>query len=180
MNSYKSLGLVWWKQSKEILDDISKNDGKLCTVRCPKYNCFLKELPRVSSINMNGIVKSNQGATQPHKSVIGDGLSKETADMIEKAIGVKVFSTEQETAFVPPKAPKVVEEAYPQDEIISPASNLPAVKDINDVAVTTLYSQREKRKSPKTSIEIIAVPHQVHPILGTMRVIKFQKEIITR
>ena len=178
MNSYKSLGLVWWKQSKDILDDISKNHGKLCTVRCPKFNCFLKELPRVSSINMNGIINPNQGAVQPHKSVIGDGLSKETADLIEKAIGVKVFSTEQETAFVPPKAPKVVEEAYPQDEIISPAINLPVVKDITDVAVTTLYSPREKRKSHKNNVEIVAVPHHVHPTLGTTRVMILLLEII--
>jgi hypothetical protein len=179
MNSYKSLGLVWWKQSKEILDDIRKNDGKICTVRCPKFNCFLKELPRISSINsIAGALKPQQAAQVVHASENKDGLSKETADLIEKAIGFKVFTPAQEFTFVPPKAPKIVEEAYPENEMISPAVNLPAlketIKDTSNVAVTTLYNPREREISrdeksgykSDSSFELKPLPHNAHPVIG--------------
>ena len=101
MNSYRKLGLKWWKQSLEILKDIKANQGRICTVRCPKYKCFLKELPRSYSDSVPGLrvpppqSKSvdfvQQRATISSTALPEQNLSPELAGKIEQSVGFKVF-----------------------------------------------------------------------------------------
>ena len=101
MNSYRKLGLKWWKQSLEILKDIKANEGRICTVRCPKYKCFLKELPRSYSASVPGLQHALPPPSPNHSiqkraaisstAIQGQNLSPELAGQIEKTVGFKVF-----------------------------------------------------------------------------------------
>ena len=176
MNSYKNLGLVWWKQSMEILQDIKKNDNKLCTTKCPKFNCFLKELPRTH--HAAGMLKSNPSQAM-QSTLNADGLTAETAALIEQAVGFKVFSEQQVPMLQPPANPKQPEENYSDEDIIAPAINLgpggaAALEEGSKVAVTTLYNPRDNDQPTKEdvvepSFELIAVAHPTHPVIGSKR-----------
>ena len=117
MVNYKNLGLVWWKQSMEILEDIKRHENKLCTLKCPKFNCYLKDLPREHEVIRKSDVLSGSGqiststisgkfpnsaipsvgalhggSVDPMASKSALGMSAETAAIVESAVGFKVFS----------------------------------------------------------------------------------------
>ena len=106
MNSYRKLNLTWWKQSLEILKNIKASEGRICTVKCPQYKCFLKELPNSyhahPMLNFDKVykVKSNPDEVQTRDSISSTALSEsklspEIAAQIEKTIGFRIFSDEK-------------------------------------------------------------------------------------
>ena len=180
MNSYKNLGLVWWKQSAEILDDIKKHDNKLCTVKCPKFKCYLKDLPK--SQNIGGMFKIDPKVSEAMSSALNtDSLSKDIKDTIEKAIGFKVFAEQSDSLFLPEsssESSKSSQENFSEEDIIAPAINLTpeeskALEEGNKVAVTTLYDPKEDTRAPPPRLSQVPlnftlnpVPHPSSPVIG--------------